>query len=225
MSLSTGVRRLDLVLDAVEAGEQQRGEREVRVGRRVGAAELDALGLRVRAGDRDAHAGRAVALAVDQADRRLEARHQAVVGVHRRVGEGQQRRGVLEQAADVVARDVREAAVPGLVEEQRLAVVPDRLVAVHARAVVAEDRLRHEGRGLAVAPGDVLDDVLELHHVVGAAEQLVEAPVDLGLAGGADLVVGALDDAGRPSPARSRSRRGGHRSGRSARPGSSRPCT
>ena len=48
---------------------------------------------------------------VDQVDRRLEAGDQAVVGVHRRVGERQQRRGVLEDAADVVARHVREAAV------------------------------------------------------------------------------------------------------------------
>ncbi len=64
---------------------------------------------------------------------------------------------------------------------------------MHARAVVTEDRLGHEGRRLAVAPRGVLDDVLELHHVVGGLEQLVEAVVDLRLAGGADLVVGALD--------------------------------
>ena len=158
-----------------------------------GQAELDPLGLRVGPGDRDPYAGRAVALGVDQRDRSLEAGHQAVVGVHRRVGEGQQRRGVLEDAADVPASDVREPGVAGLVVEQRVAVVPDRLVHVHAGAVVAEDRLRHEGRGLAVAPGDILDDVLELHHVVGRIEQLREPVVDLRLARGADLVVGPLD--------------------------------
>jgi hypothetical protein len=143
-------RRLDLVLDAVEAGHQHRREREVRVARRVRAAELDALGLRVRAGDRDADAGGAVARRVDQVDRRLVARHQAVVGVDRRVGEREQRRRVLEQAADVPARHVGQAAVAELVVEQRLAVLPQRLVAVHARAVVAEERLGHEGDGLAV---------------------------------------------------------------------------
>ena len=47
---------------------------------------------------------------VDQVDRRLVARHQAVVGVRRRVGERQQRRGVLEQAADVLAGHVGQAA-------------------------------------------------------------------------------------------------------------------
>ena len=103
-------------------------------------------------GDRDPDAGRAVARRVDQVDRRLEARHQAVVGVHRRVGERQQRRRVLEQAADVVAGDVGQAGVAELVVEQRRAVLPQRLVAVHARAVVTEQRLRHERRRLAVAP-------------------------------------------------------------------------
>ena len=39
------VGRLDLVLDPVEAGHQHGREGEVRVARRVGAAELDPLGL------------------------------------------------------------------------------------------------------------------------------------------------------------------------------------
>src|SRR5581483_4851549 len=51
-------RRLDLVLDAVDAGQEQGGEREVRVRRRVREAGLDALGLRVRARDRDTDRGR-----------------------------------------------------------------------------------------------------------------------------------------------------------------------
>jgi hypothetical protein len=66
-------------------------------------------------------------------------------------------------------------------------------VHVHAGAVVAEERLGHEGRDLPCLPGGVLDDVLELHDVVGRLEQRVEAVVDLRLAGRADLVVGALD--------------------------------
>src|SRR6266516_5519342 len=55
-------RRLDLVPDAVEAGEQHRREREVGICRGVRHPELDPLGLRVGAGDRDAAARRAVAL-------------------------------------------------------------------------------------------------------------------------------------------------------------------
>ncbi len=64
---------------------------------------------------------------------------------------------------------------------------------MHAGAVVAEERLGHEGHGLARAPCDVLDDVLELHDVVAGVQQRVEAVVDLLLTGGAHLVVRALE--------------------------------
>jgi hypothetical protein len=119
-----GLRGLDAVLDAVQAGHELGREGEVGVARRVRDPELDALGLRGGARDRDADAGRAVAGRVDQVDRSLVARDETVVGVDRRVGEGQQRRGVLEQATDVPAGEVRQAAVAALVVEQRLAVLP-----------------------------------------------------------------------------------------------------
>ena len=54
--------RIDLVLDAVQTGHQQRREEQVRVRGRVRAAELDPLALRVAGVDRDADRGRAVAL-------------------------------------------------------------------------------------------------------------------------------------------------------------------
>ena len=98
-----------------------------------------------------------------------------------------------EQAADVPPAEVGQARVARLVVEQRLAALPQRLVDVHARAVVLEHRLGHERRGLAVLVGDVLHDVLVEHQLVGHAGQLVEAHVDLGLACGADLVVLDLD--------------------------------
>ena len=60
---------------------------------------------------------------------------------------------------------------------------------VHARAVVAEDRLGHERHRLAVPVGHVPDDVLVGHHLVGHARQRVEAQVDLALAARGDLVV------------------------------------
>ena len=71
-------------------------------------------------------------------------------------------------------------------------------MAVHARSRCPEERLGHERDGAAGRVGDVLDDVLEDHEVVGGLQQGVEAEVDLRLAGGADLVVLHLDvDAGR----------------------------
>src|SRR3546814_439862 len=73
------------------------------------------------------------------------ARNEALVAVRRRVGEGVQRAGVLDDAADVEQRHLGQVGIAGAGEE-RLAVLPDRLVAVHAGTVVAVDRLRHERR-------------------------------------------------------------------------------
>ena len=98
-----------------------------------------------------------------------------------------------EQAADVVPAGVRQARVADLVVEQRRAVLPEGLVAVHPVAVVAEQRLRHERHGLARRPGGGLDDVLVRHQRVGHGQQRPEPDVDLGLAGRADLVVLHLD--------------------------------
>ena len=100
---------------------------------------------------------------------------------------------MLQETADVPAGHVGQAGVAGLVEEQRLAALPQRLVHVHARAVVLEDRLRHERHRVAGGVRHVLDDVLVEHELVGHRQQRVEAHVDLGLAGGAHLVVLHLD--------------------------------
>ena len=64
---------------------------------------------------------------------------------------------------------------------------------VHPGTVVLEERLGHERRDVAVLSGDVLDDVLVDHHLVAHLGQRVEPHVDLGLPGGADLVVLHLD--------------------------------
>ena len=191
--LVDGLTGLDAVTDAVDARHEDGGEAQVRVRGGVRHPVLHPLGLGGGARDRDANAGRAVASRVDQVDRRLEAGDQAVEGVHRWVGEGQQRRGVSQDPADVPAGEVRELAVAPLVEEQRLAILPQRMVGVHARAVVAEDRLGHERGRLAVAPGLILDDVLELHHVIARRQQRAEAVVDLLLSGSADLMMGSFD--------------------------------
>ena len=64
---------------------------------------------------------------------------------------------------------------------------------MHTRAVVASYRLGHEGSGLASLPGGVLDDVLELHHVVTGGKQGVETVVDFLLTTRAHLVVSAFN--------------------------------
>ena len=63
---------------------------------------------------------------------------------------------------------------------------------VHARAVVALDRLRHEGRGLAVLVRDLRHHVFVDLHLVGAGDERVEDMAQLVLRG-RHLVVVLLD--------------------------------
>ena len=60
---------------------------------------------------------------------------------------------------------------------------------VHTRAVVAEERLGHEGGRHAMLLGDHADDVFVVEQVVGHLGQRAEAHVDLALAGGSHLVM------------------------------------
>ena len=98
----------------------------------------------------------------------------------------------MQQATDVVAGDVGQPAVAGLVVEQRVPALPQGLVGVHAGAVVASQGLRHEGGNLAVLVAGVLDDVLERLEVIRGMQERVEAVVDLVLAAGSNLVVEAF---------------------------------
>ncbi len=64
---------------------------------------------------------------------------------------------------------------------------------VHTGAVILEQRLGHEGDYLVVAPGDVLDDVLVHHALVGHYGQGIVLHVDLGLPAAGHFVVVGLD--------------------------------
>src|SRR3546814_7275577 len=70
-----------------------------------------------------------------------------------------------------------------------LAVLGQRHVHVHARTVVTDDRLRHEGRRLAELMGDVLHDVLQLQDFVSLLGQRTELDADLALAGSRDFMM------------------------------------
>ena len=178
---------MDLVLDAVDTGHQHCRERQVGVGGRVRETDLDALALGVRlVGNPDGRG--AVARRVGQHHRCLEARHQALVTVRRRVGEGVDGARVLDDAADVVQRLVRQTRI-AVAREHVFAVLADRLVHVHAGAVVADQGLGHEGGGLAKGMRDVENAVLEDLYLVGLAHQRVELDADLTLSGGADFVM------------------------------------
>jgi hypothetical protein len=99
--------RVDLVLHAVQARHHHGGEARYGLAVRIREAHFDAAALRV-AHVRNADRGRTVAGRVGQLDRRFEARHQALVRVGARVGDRVQRTGVLDDAADVVQREVSD---------------------------------------------------------------------------------------------------------------------
>ena len=172
-----GIARMDLVLDAVEAGHQHRREGQVRVRGGVRETDLDALAVR-RVHVRDPAGSRAVARGVGQKHRCLITRDQALVAVGRRVGEGVQRLGVLDDAADVEQGHFRQVGIL-VAREERLAVLPDRLVHMHARAVVAGDRLRQESGGQAVGRCDLMHAVLVELQVVGGLDEGAELHAEL----------------------------------------------
>ena len=130
--LVDGGCRLDAALDTVDTRHEARGERQVGVRARVRHAVFHALGLGRRARHGDADARGAVARRVHEVDRGLETGNQASEGVHRRVREGEERGRVLEQATDEPAGRVGQGSVAALVVEQRLAVLPQRDMRVHA---------------------------------------------------------------------------------------------
>src|SRR5579883_2877354 len=94
--------RHELLFNAIQSGEQYGAEGKVGIGRRVGTTKLDPLGLLAARVHRNAHAGAAIALRVDQVNGSLIARHQPSIGIGRRGTESQQSRSMREDAADVM---------------------------------------------------------------------------------------------------------------------------
>src|SRR6516165_6937211 len=81
----------------------------------------------------DEYIGMRIAAAIRQVHRGLEAGDEPLVAIGRRIGEGADRRGVLDQAADRVQAKVREPRIPRA-REQVDAALPERTVNVHAGA-------------------------------------------------------------------------------------------
>ena len=120
--------------------------------------------------------------------RSLTATHQALVGVDPLVGDAGDLCGVREDAGDErAARRGQLILRAGLVEGVLVA-VEERDVRVHARAGVLGVRLGHEARPHALAQRDLTDDRAEGHDVVGGAQRVRVAQVDLLLARAALVV-------------------------------------
>ena len=185
--------QLVALLDPLQPRLQHAGEAEIGVAGRVGAAQLGA-GRALLAGVVERHPDqrRAVAPRPGQVDGRLVAGDQPLVGVDPLREERRDLTRVLELAGDERLRRGGEEVLVVGVEEGVAAVLGQRLVDVHPGAVLAEQRLRHEGRVTAVFQRVLFDDDPVGHAVVGHRQRVLVAHVDLVL-GGADLVMGVLD--------------------------------
>ena len=102
-----------------------------------------------------------------------------------------------QDAGNIVHGKFAHAAI-AITGEERIAVLPDRLVGMHARAVVTKDWLGHKGRGFPVSLGHVLDNIFIPLQRIGHLDQGQEAQVDLCLASGGHLVVVLLNS--NPNP-------------------------
>ena len=183
---------MDLVLNTIQARQQLRRAGEIRIGRRIRSTELDSNRFRIRRVGRDADRRTTISRAVGEVDGRLVPWNQPLEAVGCRVGDRSQCPCMLDNSPDVVESEFAQVGVP-LPCKEGLAVFPDTLVAVHPRAVVSEERFRHEGGGLAVAPCDIANHILVEVHFVARANKRVETDVDFCLASGCHFVVLPLD--------------------------------
>jgi hypothetical protein len=181
-----GPGSIDLVSDSVEACRELNREREVRVAGRVRHPELDAGSGASPVGNSDQR--RPVALRPGDVDRRLVSGHQTLVAVDDRVGDRGDCPGMGFQPADVMAHGLRDLVFPLRVEERVPVSGEQRLVSVHARAVLPEDWLGHERGVKIVRHGRVPDDEAERGQVVRCRERVGVLEVDLVLTG-SDLVM------------------------------------
>src|SRR5699024_2176798 len=100
---------------------------------------------------------------------------------------------MFEKAADVVAGEIGKPGVTGFIIKQWLAVLPQRLVSVHAGAAIASQWLRHKGCGLPVGLSGVANDVLKRLHIIASVQQIGVLVVDLLDATGGYFVVEAFN--------------------------------
>ncbi len=95
---------------------------------------------------------------------------------------------MLDDAADVIQRRIRQARIT-FTSKQWLAVFPQTLVGVHARAVIAIHGLGHKGRGLAIPVRYVLYHILIKLHAISAVDQSVILDAELVLRAGDFVMV------------------------------------
>ena len=184
---------IDLILDAIQTCHEDGGVAEVGVTGSVGVAELEAALVRALGVGGDADDRRAVGGGVAHGNGGLKAGHQTLEGVGGGVGQGTQRGDVLEQTAHEVVSRLTEVGVAVVIREHGLTVLEKQHMDVHTAACLAVNGLGHEGSGLAVLEGGVVDDILDLHGGVGHVDHLTQLGLNLELTRSSHLGVVVID--------------------------------
>ena len=182
-----------LLADAIQAGHELHRQGQVDIAGGIRRAEFEARSVRLIRilGHADRRA--AIAQAEKGVHRRFKTRHQAPIGVGGGIGEGEDRRAVIQQPADVPQRGLAQLAVAGRVEKDILPLLEQVLMKVHTVAGLAVQRLGHEGSRLFMPVRHHLGDILDHLGGIGAAHQAHHRRFDLALAWPAHLVVVILD--------------------------------
>src|SRR5678816_1624455 len=118
----------------------------------------------------------------------FEAGHKTLVRVGAGIRNSVQSLRVFDDAPDVVQRELGESRVAVACKEILLT-LPDRLMHVHTGTVVADDRLRHERRRLAMLCSNVVDGILQAHDPVAALNEGRKLRADFILTRGCHFMV------------------------------------
>src|SRR5205085_11635888 len=108
--------------DSIEAGEQERGECEIWIRRRIRRTKLDPFRFRTRRICRDANRSGTIARGVSEIDRRLEPGHEPLVTIRRWIGQASERGRMFQNPADEKQCQVAQPGVTVAGEERFVAV-------------------------------------------------------------------------------------------------------
>ena len=179
-------------MDSIETGQEQGGERQVRICRGIGCPKLNPFRFWIRRVGRNPNRRGTVPRGISEVDRRFESGHEPLVAVCGGIRQASERRRVPQNSTDEEERHLTQARV-AVPSEKRFPIFPERHVGVHAGAVIAEERLGHEGDAFVVPLGHVSDDVLVVLQVIRHHFHRREANIDLRLTRGGDFMMLALD--------------------------------
>ena len=113
---------IEPVLDSIEAGEQERGERDVRIRCGVRRAELDSLRFRIRGVSWNADGGGTIPRGISEVDRCFESGDEALVTVRSRVRDASERGRVFQNSANEKERHIAQPGVTVAGEERFVAI-------------------------------------------------------------------------------------------------------